>query len=360
MAYKSWQAILRISLEWTIVIGCIFALLQGIGSLSHLSIILFVIFGGLAASIAVFEHGWYRAPIPIGTPIRFVVILAFIWSIMTGMGCLAWPRTQRQLTLISPCAIVTNSQPLEANPTPDHASDKQLASESLVVDENIENLVDISLMSYANNHHQTQEQAQEITCKILQAYESNLRVPAMAIRGAILERIPLDDRIASQTLKIKAAYQNPTDTRNLLDVVQDLLRIATRLAKIKGFEPEWPNNRWILPIEHPVPPAWIPDLRDSPVQHFAAQKITVELRVTRVYIGSNFDYTVTAKSTSPNLVGRRIRILFANPIHSSFWLGRQLGDATIGANFIDINVGQSCELQTLNRLVITGVREQSP
>jgi hypothetical protein len=97
MAKNTWR-ITRVSLEWGAAIAAMIALLQGTGSLQYVGDIALIIVGGLAATVAVFEHGWYRAPNPVGTPIRTAIFLSTIWGTMIFIGYIARPMGQVQPT----------------------------------------------------------------------------------------------------------------------------------------------------------------------------------------------------------------------------------------------------------------------
>lgn len=101
MANRPWR-ITRISLEWGAAIASLIGLIQGAGSLNPGSVVALVIFGGTALTIAVIEHGWYRAPKPIGTPVRFLFFLALIWGPMSGIGYYAWPKEKPQIVKAVP------------------------------------------------------------------------------------------------------------------------------------------------------------------------------------------------------------------------------------------------------------------
>ena len=78
---------LRLSLEWSVVIGATLALIAGKGVLAQSAIIVLCAAGGGAMIIAFWEHGWLKAPIPIGTPAR-ASLLAF--AAVAGMAILGW------------------------------------------------------------------------------------------------------------------------------------------------------------------------------------------------------------------------------------------------------------------------------
>jgi len=74
-------------------VTCIVALIQGAGSLHPISIIALVVLGSIFFSGAAYGLGWFRAPIPIGTIPRTVVILSVIWIGMGWLGYRIWTET---------------------------------------------------------------------------------------------------------------------------------------------------------------------------------------------------------------------------------------------------------------------------
>src|ERR1035437_834155 len=90
MGKGQWRG-LRLSLEWGATLAVIIALVAGAGTLLRGSIGALVVIGGAAATIAVFEHGWHRAPIPIGTPVKAIILLGLVWASMLWLGYYTWP-----------------------------------------------------------------------------------------------------------------------------------------------------------------------------------------------------------------------------------------------------------------------------
>ena len=86
----------RISLWWSTTAGCIISLLAGAGSMTKFAVVGLVICGSVAASTAAFEHGWHRAPLRIGTPIRATILLFLIWAPMCILGHYVWPKGRPQ------------------------------------------------------------------------------------------------------------------------------------------------------------------------------------------------------------------------------------------------------------------------
>jgi hypothetical protein len=94
MAARNEWRIARICLWWGVFVACVIALIQGAGGLQPWSIITLSALGAAAASTAIFEHGWHRAPSPIGTPIRAAILLALVWGVMALVAYGAWPKSQ--------------------------------------------------------------------------------------------------------------------------------------------------------------------------------------------------------------------------------------------------------------------------
>lgn len=100
MARRSWK-ILRLSLEWGATVSCVLWLFAGAGTLLRQNIVALVVIGGAAATAAVLEHGWHRAPVRVGTPVRAAILLVVVWAAMAAIGWYAWPMNPR-LTAASP------------------------------------------------------------------------------------------------------------------------------------------------------------------------------------------------------------------------------------------------------------------
>jgi hypothetical protein len=89
---KRQARVLRIGLWWSSVIACAVALISGNGTLAKSSIVVLALFGAVALSLAAWEHGWLRAPVPIGTPIKALLVLFVIWGTMIALGYCVWPN----------------------------------------------------------------------------------------------------------------------------------------------------------------------------------------------------------------------------------------------------------------------------
>lgn len=82
---------IRIPLWWSVFVGCLIAMIQASGSLSRFGVIGLVICGSLAAIVAAIEHGWYRAPYRIGTPLRTILLILICCAPLTAVGWYVWP-----------------------------------------------------------------------------------------------------------------------------------------------------------------------------------------------------------------------------------------------------------------------------
>jgi hypothetical protein len=82
---------LRLSLEWSAVLGIVIALIAGKDLLTKGSIVLLCTVGALALILAFWEHGWFHAPFPIGTPIRALILITFAVVAMGGLGWFVFP-----------------------------------------------------------------------------------------------------------------------------------------------------------------------------------------------------------------------------------------------------------------------------
>lgn len=91
MAQSKWK-VGRIFLWWACSAACLVALFQGSGSLSKFGTVGLAVFGSGTAIIAAIEHGWHRAPVPIGTPIKAVLLIALLSAPLTILGFYVWPR----------------------------------------------------------------------------------------------------------------------------------------------------------------------------------------------------------------------------------------------------------------------------
>ena len=101
MTEKGWRNLRRTFL-WIAVAACVIGLIAGAGKWSWPGIAALAIFGGCAATIAVFEHGWHRVPIGLSALTCAIILLGLVWIPMAALGWWAWPKPAQ--VVISPPA----------------------------------------------------------------------------------------------------------------------------------------------------------------------------------------------------------------------------------------------------------------
>jgi hypothetical protein len=89
---KSEYKVLRLSLEWGAVVAVVIALIAGKDTIAKGGVIGLCVFGSAALIVAFWEHGWLRAPIPVGTPIRASFLIVIAIGSMTLLGWLVFPK----------------------------------------------------------------------------------------------------------------------------------------------------------------------------------------------------------------------------------------------------------------------------
>jgi hypothetical protein len=98
--------------------GALFALIAGNGMLAKTSIVALAALGAIGASLAALEHGWLKAPMPIGTPVRAIIALCFIWGAWALLAIAIWPKHAEMFTG-SPESVVPIPKPTtEGTPEP--------------------------------------------------------------------------------------------------------------------------------------------------------------------------------------------------------------------------------------------------
>jgi hypothetical protein len=83
---------LRLSLEWAAVLGATIALIAGKGILAKSAVVVLCVVGAIGLILAFYEHGWLRAPIPIGTTLRVPLLISIAVASMTFIGWYVWPE----------------------------------------------------------------------------------------------------------------------------------------------------------------------------------------------------------------------------------------------------------------------------
>lgn len=96
MGRNQWR-VGRILLWWGLTLTCIVAMLQGASSAG--GVVALVIIGGIAGTLAIIEHRWYRSWIWIGTAIKSVCLFSIPWVFMVGVGWYVWPKNVEHTTL---------------------------------------------------------------------------------------------------------------------------------------------------------------------------------------------------------------------------------------------------------------------
>jgi hypothetical protein len=87
---KQQKHVFWLDIEIGAAVSAIIALVAASG-IPRWSVVMLVVLGGLCASKAVSDLGWLKAPVPIGTPVRAIVILFLIWGGLSALGYVEWP-----------------------------------------------------------------------------------------------------------------------------------------------------------------------------------------------------------------------------------------------------------------------------
>jgi hypothetical protein len=86
--------------------AALIALIAGNGTLTKGSIIALAVLGASGVSLAAREHGCFKAPRPIGTPVRAIIVLAFIGILWMAIAFCVWPTPpQRGTTSVVPSDV---------------------------------------------------------------------------------------------------------------------------------------------------------------------------------------------------------------------------------------------------------------
>src|SRR4051794_27803703 len=73
------------------VVTAVYALIAGNGTLTKSSIVALCALGAAGGSLAMLEHGWPKAPVPIGTPVKAALLMIFAVVVMASIGYSVWP-----------------------------------------------------------------------------------------------------------------------------------------------------------------------------------------------------------------------------------------------------------------------------
>ena len=115
-------------------------------------------------------------------------------------------------------------------------------------------------------------------CSVLQEYESNLRIPAQAIRQAILNRLPIESRLGSYTGQISTTYAKPGDLDDISNIAKDLLRLVDEMQKKDGVVANSSKSRWIVPIPNKIEEPPYKECDTTPIQSVSLNGCSAELR----------------------------------------------------------------------------------
>jgi hypothetical protein len=78
--------ILRLGIWWAMPIGAVVALVAGKGNLATSSIFVLCVLGAMGSILAMWEHGWLKAPVPLGTPLRVIVLTLLPVALIALIG----------------------------------------------------------------------------------------------------------------------------------------------------------------------------------------------------------------------------------------------------------------------------------
>jgi hypothetical protein len=92
---------LRLSLEWGAAVAVVIALISGKETLAKDAIVYLCVFGAISLTVAFWEHGSLRAPVPIGTPVRALVLITVAFGGMALLGGFVWP-SRKDPTSVTP------------------------------------------------------------------------------------------------------------------------------------------------------------------------------------------------------------------------------------------------------------------
>ncbi|HLH03662.1 MAG TPA: hypothetical protein VKX25_12890 [Bryobacteraceae bacterium] len=248
--------------------------------------------------------------------IRAMAALVLLAGVMWLDAWAPKPKTSAG-TRVAVCHIEPQARPLVASPKPSEAPDEMLLSEALLIQRGILQLSSIdnnTRRKELNSHgtHPRPDSADNAECILLQQWESDLRVPAMAIQKAILQRVPLEQRVPSETARVRLAYLHPKDVGTLLDVVEgDLARLITALERAKHLKSsELPKKRWIVSLDYEriIPAEYDDDNTELSQQFSTPDGITAEVRWIGFQSPNFFSLWVVLKASPSNY--KTVRITF--------------------------------------------------
>src|SRR5579871_1847781 len=113
-------------LSWTIAglgvgVACIIALIQGNGSLTRSNVLLLGFLGAFFFFGSTFGLKLHRAPSPIGTPVRTLLLLFLSAGLMAIVSWHVWPQSpitaakqKEELPIATPTPAITSASPTPA------------------------------------------------------------------------------------------------------------------------------------------------------------------------------------------------------------------------------------------------------
>jgi hypothetical protein len=125
---------IRVGFEWACGGGCVIALIAGNGTLERTSILALAVFGTVAFSVAILEHGWHKSSSIPRSYVRASIILLLICACMAFLGYKVWPKEKVQQPKIAPL-ITWNPSPIESGVA---LSEKQLNAKATVNGSNVD------------------------------------------------------------------------------------------------------------------------------------------------------------------------------------------------------------------------------
>src|SRR5438552_2804591 len=85
----------RVGLLWGTAVATVITLFA-YSSLSRIGVVALCIVGSLGFILACADHGWlWKAPHPLGRPIRAIIVIAAIIGTMAGIGWIVYPPIRR-------------------------------------------------------------------------------------------------------------------------------------------------------------------------------------------------------------------------------------------------------------------------
>jgi hypothetical protein len=109
---------IRVGFEWSCGGGCVIALIAGNGTLLRTSIVFLALCGGIAFSLAAFEHGWNRAKTLHIRVAKTCVVLLIICATMGLIAYEIWPISANAVVAQQPSQTSGPPVPQQTASTP--------------------------------------------------------------------------------------------------------------------------------------------------------------------------------------------------------------------------------------------------